>query len=116
MSSIDKKRKKLIHKSTSFKDALSKNIVDIKSGSADVGNFALIGGAVLLGGYLLYKMISSPEEVDQEMKEKMVVIHQPKNDSFIIRSIKQSIATFLLAIAKQKLLEYLDNKNEEIVE
>ena len=57
MPPIDKKRETLISKSTSFKDALNKNIDDIKNGSADVGNFSLIGGAILLGGYLLYKMI-----------------------------------------------------------
>ena len=116
MPPIDKKRVKLMNKSNSFKDALNKNIDDLKSGSTNVGNFALIGGAVLLGGYLLYKMISNPDEIEENINENTIIVQSPKQDSFIVRSIKQSIATFILAIAKQKLLEYLDNQKEETVE
>ena len=119
ISSIDKKRDKLISKSSSFKDALTKNIDDIKNGSASISNAALIGGGILLGGYVLYKLLSSTdyeEEVIEVPQDKLVVIKTPKQESFLGRSIKQSIATFLLAIAKQKLMEYLDDQQEEVIE
>ena len=116
MSSISKKRESLKSKSSSFKEAISKNIDDIKSGSVNVRNASLIGGGILLGGYLLYKMISSDSEVDSENNEKLVVVQAPKQESIIAKKIKQSIATFLLAIARQKLLEYLDSRNDSEVE
>ena len=107
-SSTNIKRETLKSKSGSFKDALTKNIDEIKSSSVSVGNAALIGGSIFLGGYLLYKMLSgTSDEEYEDIKEKMVIVHSPKQESFLMRSIKQSIATFLLAIAKQKLVESL---------
>ena len=118
-STTNIKREKLKSKSVSFKDALSKNINDIKSSSVGIGNAALIGGSIFLGGYLLYKILSSSndnyEEEEEVMQGKTIIVHSPKQESFLMKSIKQSIATFLLAIARQKLLEYLDSK-EEVVE
>ena len=50
-------RETLKQKSASFKDAITKNFDDIKSGTENVSTAALIGGGVVLAGYFIYRLL-----------------------------------------------------------
>lgn len=111
-NSSTKQREILKSKSASLKQSLNDNMDELKSNSEDIGKAAIIGGGILLGGYLIYKLLKSDNTVQSDGNEKVVYVNAPR-ESTLAKSIKTSIITFLLAIAKQKLLEYLDSRNEE---
>lgn len=109
-------REKLMSKSDALKRSLKENLTELKNNSENVTKMALIGGGVMLGGYLLYRMLrsGSPHE-SEEIKEKFVLVESPR-ESYLMSGIKKTIATILLDIAKQKLLEYLESQNKKVEE
>jgi len=105
-------REALKKKSASLKEAISNNFDDIKSNSEDVSKAVLIGGGVIFAGYLIYRMLRSDSHDHENLDDKsVIVVNNSAQESTIVKSIKNAIATFILAIAKQKLAEYL-NKRE----
>jgi hypothetical protein len=96
-------------KSASLKRALSANFDEIKSNSGELMKIGYIVGGVLVGSFILYKILRSSDDYEGATSDKMVVVSSPQ-ESTLIKMIKQSIATFLLSIAKQKLMEYLNNR------
>lgn len=103
-------REILKKKSASFKDAISHNFNDFKSNTENISSAAMIGGGVLLAGYLIYRMLrSNTSEFDNLEGRNVVIVNRPQ-ESTIVKNIKAAIFTFLLAIAKQKLAEYLNQR------
>lgn len=110
-------RETLNQQSAALKRALTENLDDLKLKSEDFSKAALIGGGILFAGYLVYRVLSSKHDNDyneyiHEKSDKIVVVNPPQ-ESVMLRAIKHSIATFLLAIARQKLIEYLNKKERE---
>ena len=69
-----------------------------------------VGGAVVVS-YVVYRMMRGKNSnVVNEKSSKPVKIKTYTEDSPIIRMIKENIATFLLSIAKQKLMEFLEKQ------
>ena len=114
-NSID--RDTLKKKSASLKDAITHNFDDFKSNTEDISKAAIIGGGVLLAGYIIYRLLrTQPKPYTTDSEKQIVVVNGPNQDSIIVRNIKNAIATFILAIAKQKLAEYLDNRERKMNE
>ena len=103
-------------KSEQFKNALSGDVNELKEVSKDAGKSALIGGGIVLGGFILYKLFSSSKENEEAHKEKstdVVYVNPPSNNS-IFNTIMSNISMFLLQIAKEKLMEFMKEKKEPI--
>jgi hypothetical protein len=71
----------------------------------------LIVGTALAGVYVLFNLITSDSKDEKKLKvvensNLPVVVKKEKNsDSWIVSSIKGYIATFVLAFAKEKIME-----------
>ena len=109
-------RETLKKKSALLKEAISTNFDDLKSNTEDISKAAFIGGGVLLAGYLIYRLLRSNTSEYESLDGKNVMLVQSHQESFIVKSIKNAIATFVLAIAKQKLAEYLNQRENDLQE
>ena len=107
----NKDRESLKRKSASLKDAISHNFDDLKSNTQEVSKAAMIGGGVVLIGYIIYRALRTNTPKFENFDGKNVVVVNRPQESVIVRNIKAAIFTFLLAIAKQKLAEYLNQRD-----
>lgn len=74
----------------------------------NLGKDALLIGGILLLGYSLFQLFSDDDEEIEEVEEK-------SKDSFISSGLKGIATSVLLAIAKEKLMDYIESldKNEK---
>lgn len=98
---------------TEKKIALNKQINDImsdlKDKAADVkilGKDVLIIGGLVVAGYALSKLLTGEDEEESGTSAA-------KEPSVLSSALKGAATSILLAVAKQKLTEYLENLNEE---
>lgn len=116
----DNEKAALIKKTNSLENNLDFELDKVKEYLQEYGkNIAVIGGS-LLATYLLVKLITSSSSSEPNIKKsnekystpQSPVVHVIKqtSESAIAKSIRSSIGLFLMSIAKQKLMEYL-NKN-----
>ncbi|MEY3416648.1 MAG: hypothetical protein RL711_3 [Bacteroidota bacterium] len=113
-NSYAEKRLVLENRSEKFKLAAKVEVVELKGNVAKIGKTALAVGTGVLATYLLYKMFFGNKRVKSFVKAKNN--YQPENtlvvqrveESPLVRKIKEQIVLFLIAIAKQKLQEYID--------
>lgn len=98
--------------SEKFKLAIKGDFNDLKDETFRIGKNGLILGGVLIAGYLLFLALKRSEtSIEENKSEKGLVVLNPKKESTLIKTFKTAIATFILAVAKQKLLEFLENYN-----
>ncbi|MDN5203955.1 hypothetical protein QQ008_21370 [Fulvivirgaceae bacterium BMA10] len=116
---IDYERAELIKSSEDYKTALEDQLTHIKNNMAFWGKRALIIGGALFVSYKLYKWISSDaedeynqEELQKPQNQQLAVI-SPKRESSLIRAIKDQITFFLIAMAREKLKEFLESTEEK---
>ena len=110
----DNEKAALIKKSNSLENNLDLELDNMKEYVREYGkNIAVIGGS-LLATYLLVRLITNSSK-NSETKFNAPVLTQPivhvvkeKDGSPIAKQIKSSIGLFLMSIAKQKLMDYLN--------
>jgi len=106
-----------MEKSNSFKDALQHDFEDIKENSREIGRGSLFVLGVLAAGFLAYKLLGSNshhEEPDEEGENtKIVYVNNANQGNWVSNSIMRSIALFLLNIAKQKIVDFIQEKSSE---
>lgn len=118
MENKDKKEQLQIQ-SEEFKRNIENEVDKIASHAEEVGKKVLvIGGALLLGYYLVKALTATPE--NEKGKKKGLSVDQKRHDEpagSIVKSIVTNIADqatlFLLTLAREKLLEYIDKVIEE---
>jgi hypothetical protein len=105
-------RKNELHKEAqAYKKTIDGQVNDLKTEAARIGTTALIVGTALAGVYVLFSLLTSESKEDKkvkvvENKNLPVVVKKDKSgDSWIVSSIKGYIATFVLAFAKDKIME-----------
>jgi hypothetical protein len=105
-------RKNELHKEAqAYKKTIDGQVNDLKTEAARIGTTALIVGTALAGVYVLFSLLTSESKEEKkikvvENKNLPVVVKKDKSgDSWIISSIKGYIATFVLAFAKDKIME-----------
>ncbi len=120
--SIKEHKQLLLDKASLYKKKIRENVNDLYDDVENRGKKVLIIGGVLVVAYGILDLIlksRTPQieeyEVDGEEKiQQPLVSTKPKQDSYIIRSIKEQIAAFIMALAKQALNEVLENlKNRQ---
>lgn len=109
-------RSGLMQTNVHYQEALEDQLSELKKDAESwVKGAAIIGGMVFVG-YSIYKLfMEKEEEVETAHEEKEAVltpVHN-KGESRIVRMIKESIALFLIGIAKQKIQEFLKNLERE---
>lgn len=104
MTDLENKRRALELHVKEVKSNISAELVDLKKIASDRGNQILITGGILVGSYLIYSLFS--ENVQSKKKDK-------NESSFISSAIKSYLVAVALSMAKDKLVEYLKNLEEE---
>lgn len=105
-------RKQELHKEAqAYKKTIDGQVNDLKTEAARIGTTALIVGTALAGVYVLFSFLTSDSKEEKKLKKVEnvnlpVVIKSEKSDnSWLVSSIKGYIATFVLAFAKDKIMD-----------
>ena len=107
-------RKKELHKEAqAYKKTIDGQVNDLKTEAARIGTTALIVGTALAGVYVLFSLLTSDSKEDKKIKKvenlnlPVVVKKDKSGDSWVVSSIKGYIVAFVMAIAKDKIMEAL---------
>ena len=105
-------RKNELHKEAqAYKKTIDGQVNDLKTEAARVGTTALIVGTALAGVYVLFSLLTSDSKEEKKIKKientnlPVVIKKEKSGESWIVSSIKGYIATFVLAFAKDKIME-----------
>ncbi|UZR92906.1 hypothetical protein [Chondrinema litorale] len=128
MNKIDTSDRKqvLLDQAKVYQKHIRDNVNDIYDNVESKGKKVLVIGGVLVAAYSILDLIirfrkthyhPEPERhIEYRDAEHPPVDTRPKKESFIIKSIKEYIATFLLALARQTLTEVIEaikNKKDD---
>jgi hypothetical protein len=105
-------RKIQLHKEAqAYKKTIDGQVNDLKTEAARIGTTALIVGTALAGVYVIFSLFTSESKKKKELQIvensnlPVVVKKEKSKDSWIISSIKGYMMAFLMAIAKDKVME-----------
>lgn len=108
--SLAERKKELRAEADFYKHSIDEQVVQLKSQAVRVSTRSLIIASVLLGTYLLFKLITPKEEEEYEGKiasnpNAPIVINATENtDSWLVKSIKGYMLSFLVGIARNKIM------------
>ncbi|MEA5459629.1 hypothetical protein VB796_11290 [Arcicella sp. LKC2W] len=108
-------RKIQLHKEAqAYKKTIDGQVNDLKSEAARIGTTALIVGTALAGVYVIFSLFTSDSK---KKKTAQVVVENPNlpvvvkkekdKESWLVSSIKSYMIAFVMAIAKDKIMEAL---------
>ncbi|CAM3357298.1 hypothetical protein [Aquirufa ecclesiirivi] len=109
MSRAKSKKEDLIAQAEIYEKELSEEVGEIKQQIKEKGSQALLIGGVLLGSYLLYSLLSG--------SEKKSKLDTKEGSSFLGGAIKSYAIALALSLAKDKLVEFLqqlEENNQEV--
>jgi hypothetical protein len=104
-------RKIELHKEAqAYKKTIDGQVDDLKSEAARIGTTALIMGAALATVYVIFSLLTAESEPTEGKikvvgKSDLPVIIKEERESWLVSSIKGYIIAFLMAIAKNKIVE-----------
>ena len=105
-------RKNELHKEAqAYKKTIDGQVNDLKTEAARIGTTALIVGTALAGVYVIFNLLTSDSKEKKKIKVventnlPVVVKKEKGGDSWIVSSIKGYIATFILAFARDKIMQ-----------
>ena len=104
-------RKIALHKEAkAYKKIIDGQVSDLKSEAARIGTTALIVGTTLATVYVIFSLFTSDDEPKEKKTEivensTLPVIIKAEKESWLISSIKGYMVAFLMAIAKDKIVE-----------
>ena len=107
-------RKIELHKEAqAYKKTIDGQVNDLKTEAARIGTTALIVGTALAGVYVIFSLFTSESkkkktlQVVENPNLPVIVKKEKSGDSWIVSSIKGYIVAFVMAIAKDKIMEAL---------
>lgn len=118
-------RKQALHlEAKEYKKTIDGQVSNLKTEATRIGTTALIIGGVLATTYLLFNFLSADSDKKEKVKVAVaesnnlpvVVKKEKKEESWIISSIKGYMLSFLMAIAKDKVMEALSILKENHAE
>ena len=106
-------RKFELHKEAqAYKKTIDGQVNDLKSEAVRIGTTTLIVGTALATVYLIFSLFTSDSEPKKkkikgtENSNLPVIVKKEKGtESWLVSSIKEYIIAFLMAIAKDKIME-----------
>ena len=109
-------RRGLMQTNADYQEALEDQLTALKQEAESWLKGAAIIGGIIFVGYSFYKLFMEKDEKEeiptQENEATLTPVHN-KSESSIVRMIRESIALFLIGIAKQKIQEFLQNLESE---
>lgn len=96
-----------------YKKTIDGQVNDLKSEAARIGTTALIVGTALAGVYVIFSLFTSDSKKKKtvqvvENSNLPVVVKKEKNkESWLVASIKSYMIAFVMAVAKDKIMEAL---------
>jgi hypothetical protein len=107
MTELENKRKALEVQADEVKSNISLEMDDLKKIAKERGNQILIAGGIIAGSYLIYSLFSGNNQTKKEDQRE-------KNEgSFIGSALKSYLVAIALSMAKDKLVDYLKNLEDE---
>ena len=115
-------KQELAKSALKYKEDLKTGLDSVSKSIGQSGTTALIVTGSLLGGYLLYRLVSSDEPTETKKRKKgseeyveirEVQAQAPSVFEKMTAKIMEEALIFLLNLAKEKLIEYLETKNAE---
>ena len=109
-------REGLMQTNTRYQEALEGQFSDLRSQAENWMKGAAVVGGVIFVGYSFYKVfIEKEDDLEQSTDDPKVALTPvyDKNESSIVRMIKESIALFLIEIAKEKIQQFLQSLESE---
>jgi hypothetical protein len=82
--------------------------------SKSIGTGALIVGGILVLGYIVGRKFLFPGKKGKSLSDPSthLMIRTPKNESAIVRMIKEQMTMFLIAIVKERLTAYINSADK----
>jgi hypothetical protein len=115
LEDVQKQREILLRESDFHKEEMDRKISSMATDAKKIGVGLLLVAGAFTVAYLVTRGIFSSKKT-KVIKQKAgsgvaeVVLREPRKESDIIRMIKNQIALFLMAIAKEKLSAYLKGR------
>jgi hypothetical protein len=111
------RKTELQQSSDDYKQMLEEKISDLKTDASRIGKQALVIGGSIAAAYLLLEMILPADDDEIETKNNLssvtpIVVERPKESSWLSKSLQTMATTALLALAKQKLSDFLAVQTE----
>ncbi len=102
---LGKEKRQLLHSNSRYQQGIEENLQLIKQEAGTWMKGAAIVGGILLIGYTGYKLFIEEDEPESSVDREPVMLANvdSKNESTIFKMIKESIALFLISIAKERI-------------
>jgi len=119
---ISERKRQLHLEAKAYKETIDGQVSNLKSEATRIGTRALIIGGVLATSYLLFSYLTSDDEkkVSAKISENgnlpVIVKKEKAKESWLVSSIKGYMLSFLMAIAKDKIIEALSILKENYAE
>jgi len=119
---ISERKRELHLEAKAYKETIDGQVSDLKSEATRIGTTALIVGGILATTYLIFSFFSSDSDkkvttkVSENSNLPVVVKKEKTKESWLISSIKGYMLSFLMAIAKDKVMEALSILKENHAE
>ncbi len=100
--------------SDGYKQVLDDKIADLKIDASRIGKQALVIGGSIATVYLLLELLlpDDESEIKNVPSNGTVVIERKSEHSWLAKGLQSMAMTALLALAKQKLEDFLENQTE----
>lgn len=105
-------KEKLAKSSEDLKKALDVEIDKLKENAGEWGKVVMVAGGALFLTYMVVKAFRKSKPKKHQNKEQMYYPVPAKPSNTLGRKILEQIAFFVLAIAKQKVLQILEQKQK----
>ncbi|QCK13684.1 hypothetical protein [Mangrovivirga cuniculi] len=117
----DKKKEQLKNNSDYYRYLMEEELDEIMEEAEVWGKRALIAGGAVLTAYLTYKLLKGKKdsdetelEADTDSAKVINVDKKVKKDDFSIwKALKYQAGIFALALAKEKINEFLEKNSDE---
>jgi hypothetical protein len=115
MDELEEKRRKLRESTEEFKLAIEDQVEDLKEGAIKWAFRGIVAvGFSVLSYYLIRRLTRKPAPNYQYSEAEHTLVAQVKEPNPLVTSIKVYIATFLLGIARDLIVRYLEKTFAEL--
>lgn len=114
-STLASRKQALLEKTEAFEDELEEQLQKVGKETAKWAKIALLVGGGLWAGYELLKFFSPQDEEEYDEEECRTTRHYKRPSKFdeaksqLMDTIKAELTMALVAMAKRKLLEFIQN-------
>lgn len=110
---LEQQKELLTQSADRFKHNLEHQWDELKGNAKQWSRTGLIVGGVALVSFLLVRTFFSSTNKNVISKQGDHLLVEPKKESMIVSLIKSSIATFLLSVAKEKIINFIEQMNHK---